>query len=51
MYTMYTGQGDPYKLATIAAFNGKEKLGKFIGLLRTIFKDVFFILSLLFESI
>ena len=27
LYTMYTGQGDPYKLATIAAFNGKNNLG------------------------
>ena len=28
MYTMYTGQGDPYKLANIAAFNNKTFLGK-----------------------
>ncbi|XP_023340658.1 platelet glycoprotein 4 [Eurytemora carolleeae] len=28
LYTMYTGEGDPYKLATIAAFNGKNNLGR-----------------------
>ena len=27
LYTMYTGQGDPYKLANIAKFNGIESLG------------------------
>lgn len=28
MYTMYTGQGDPYKLSNIASFNGKNNLGR-----------------------
>jgi len=28
MYTMYTGQGDPYKLANIAAFNNKTFLDR-----------------------
>ena len=26
MYTMYTGEGDPYKLATIQSFNGVEEM-------------------------
>ena len=28
LYTMYTGEGDPYKLATIASYNGHTNLGK-----------------------
>lgn len=28
MYTMYTGQGDPYKLATIASVNGQQSLDR-----------------------
>jgi len=31
LYTMYTGQGDPYKLANIAKFNGLEHLGRWNG--------------------
>jgi len=31
LYTMYTGQGDPYKLANIAKFNGLEKLDRWNG--------------------
>lgn len=28
LYTMYTGEGDPYKLSTIAAYNGNTNLGR-----------------------
>jgi hypothetical protein len=28
LYTMYTGEGDPYKLSTIAAVDGSTNLGK-----------------------
>lgn len=28
LYTMYTGEGDPYKLATIASYNGHTNLGR-----------------------
>jgi hypothetical protein len=28
LYTMYTGEGDPYKLSTIAAVDGSTNLGR-----------------------
>jgi CD36 family len=31
LYTMYTGEGDPYKLATIAAYNGNTNLGRLLA--------------------
>ena len=40
LYTMYTGQGDPYKLANIAKFNGMEKLGDFFYRLITYFRII-----------
>ena len=41
MYTMYTGQGDPYKLATIASVNGQQSLGNVFSSLCNVFSSFF----------